>query len=352
MPERQLRLALKPQVNLSRSTAVRMWLLVICALLIVLQSSFNDLGASFAVAFVAFLAAVLAELLITQKQYGFQKIMDGSAAASGLILALMLPNQITPVYAAMGAVFAMVVVKHSFGGLGANRLNPALAGWLFIRLSWPDSFTKAIDGSVPAAVTPFEYLPQAGSAADGIVGGFLNKYVFSFFSADLPSGYLDLFALQSPGIIADRAVLALVLSTVAISAVMISRLRLSVIYLFVFSLLVKLFGDLPAGGSFWNGDVILALLSGGTLLTAFVLIAEPSGGAKSVTGGIVLAAVAALLAFCFRYFGRELYGGFYAAALVNAFTPLLCRAEGFLLYPRGAEGKPASSGNNAVKGDA
>jgi electron transport complex protein RnfD len=153
MHEHQLRLALKPQVNLSRSTAVRMWVLVICALLIVLQSSFSDLGSSFAVAFVAFLAAVLAELLMTQKLYGFQKIRDGSAAASGLILALMLPNHINPIYAAMGAVFSMVVVKYSFGGLGANRLNPALAGWLFIRLSWPESFSKALEGSSAAAAS-------------------------------------------------------------------------------------------------------------------------------------------------------------------------------------------------------
>jgi Na+-translocating ferredoxin:NAD+ oxidoreductase RnfD subunit len=110
-------------------------------------------------------------------------------------------------------------------------------------------------------------------------------------------------------------------------------MRLSVVYLVVFCFLVKVFGDLPAGGAWFNGDVLLALLSGGTLLTAFVLIAEPSGGAKSVAGGIVIAVVAALLAFSFRYFGQELYGGFYAAALVNALTPLLCRAECFLFYP-------------------
>ena len=334
MPDHQLRFARKPQVNLSRSTAVRMQLLIICALLVVLQSSFSDSGVSFAIAFLASVSAVLTELLMTRKRYGLLKIKDGSAAASGLILALMLPNQINPVYAALGAVFTMVVVKHSFGGLGANRFNPALAGWLFIRFSWPDSYAKALEGTASSALQPLGYLSQAGSAADQLAGGFFNKYIFSFFSAELPSGYLDLLWRQSPGIVADRAVLALVLGTVAITAFMISRVRLSAVYLVVFCLLVRIFGDLFAEGEWWNGDVILALFSGGTLLTAFFLIVEPSGGAKSEAGGIVIAAVAALLTFIFRYFGKELYGGFYAAALVNAFTPLLCKAECFLLYPR------------------
>jgi len=352
MPDRQLQLALKPQVNLSRSTAVRMWLLVICAFFVVLQSSFSDAGVSFSVAFIALASSVITEWFITRKKYGFQKIKDGSAAASGLILALMLPNYINPVYAVPGAVFAMLVVKHSFGGLGANRFNPALAGWLFIRFSWPDSFAKALEGS------PLGYLPQAGAAADRLAEGFFNKYIFSFFSAELPSGFFDLFWRQSPGIIADRAVLVLILGTVAVAAFMISRVRLSVVYLAVFCLLVRIFGDLNAGGMLWNGDVITALFTGGTLLTAFILIVEPSGGAKSVAGGTVLAVVAAALSFIFRYPGQELYGGFYAAAMVNAFTPLLCKAECFLFYPRDLtegnrprEGTVSRKNNTFVQGD-
>ena len=354
MPDFESSLVIKPQVNLSRSTAVRMWLLVICCLLAVTQSALGDNGASVGVAFSALVSAILTELLITCKRHGLKKIKDGSAAASALILALMLPNHIHSVYAALGAAFAMVVVKHSFGGLGSNWLNPALAGWLFIRLSWPRAFTEPLAEATVFEGHLTESVASYGSAAGRQIGDLLNKYVFSFFGADLPPGYIDLFSLQSPGIIADRAMLALILATVAVTAFLISRVWLSLLYLAVFCLLVRIFGDpgvsgIPgAEGVLGNGNVILALFSGGTLPAAFFLIVEPSGGAKSVQGGALMALIAAFLGFAFRYFGGELYGCFYAAALVNAFTPMLCRAER-LLFSDGITytGRFASKGGKA-----
>jgi len=349
MSDRALPLIIKPQVNISRSTAVRMWLVAAVALLVAAQSSFSDAGSSFGVASAALFAAVFTEFLLTRKRYGLKKIRDGSAAVSGLILALMLPNYIEPVYAAMGAVFAMVVVKHSFGGLGSNFLNPALAGWLFVRFSWPGPFSRALEG----AFVP-ESLPLTGSEVSQQVSGFLNRFVFSIFGADLPSGYIELFSMQSPGIIADRAVLALVLGIITIAAFMITRLWFSVLYLAVFCFFVRILGGLPFGGELNNGNVILALFSGGTLLAAFFLIAEPSSGAKSSAGKAAAVVAAALLGSAFRFFGGELYGAFYAVALVNVCVPLLCRAERRWLYQMSSPEKSEAgkTGGDLAKIDA
>ena len=323
MPDNESKL--NPQVNISRSTAVRMWLVFSCAFVAVLQSATGDSGASLFVALAALVAAILTELLITHKEHGYRKIKDGSAAASALVFALLLPNHIHPIYAAMGAAFAMAVVKHSFGGLGSNWMNPALGGWLFVRFSWPVAFTRALEGSG-------EYFSGAGSAADLAVSGWLNTTILPFFSAAMPAGYIDLFALREPGIIADRAVLALVIGTTLIAAFQISRSWLSLLFLAVFGFFARMLGDLPSGGLWWNGDVILAFLSGGTLITAFVLIADPSSGAKSALGNAILAALAAILSLSFRYFGGAFYGCFFAVALVNAVVPLLCKMERRLLY--------------------
>jgi electron transport complex protein RnfD len=265
---------------------------------------------------------LLTELLITHKTHGFGKIKDGSAAASALTLALLFPNHIHPVYAALSAVFAIAVVKHSFGGLGANWMNPALGGWLFARFSWPQAFSIALNGSMNG-------MEESGTAVGNMVSISLNKTIFSFFGAELPFGYIDLFALKTPGIIADRAVLALVLATAVIAASQISRSWLSFVYLAVFGLLTRMLGD---ADSLWNGDVLYAFLSGGTLVTAFILISDPSTGAKSMPGGVIAAALAAVLGFIFRFYGEEYFGCLYAAVLVNTLIPVIYKAERCVFY--------------------
>jgi electron transport complex protein RnfD len=318
----QKAIKMNAQVNIARPTATRMWLVFCCAFLAVVQSAIGDGGASLAVALTALVSAVLTELLMTSTVHGLEKIKDGSAAASALVLALLLPNHIHPVYAAMGAAFAMAVVKHSFGGLGSNWMNPALGGWLFIRFSWPQAFTSALDETAG-------YLPQAGSAADQAIGDFLNNVVFRFLGAELPSGYIDLFSIQSPGIIADRSVLVLIFATAIIAAFQISRSWLSILYLAVFGFLIRMAGD---GNSWWTGDVILAFFSGGTLVTAFILVVDPSSGAKSAAGNAVLVVLAAVLSMAFRVYASALYGCFFAVALVNALAPFVCKVERRLLY--------------------
>ena len=298
MPDRESMMHFNPQVNITRSTSFRMWLVCCCAFLAVIQSSVGDSGRSLAIALAALVSAFLTELLITYSTHGFRKVKDGSAAASALVLALLLPNHISPGYAAMGAAFAIVVVKHSFGGLGSNWMNPALGGWLFIRFSWPVAFANAL-GDPAWGVQAFE-IPVDGSEVDHLVGSFLNRTIFPLFNAALPPGYIDLFALDSPGIIADRAGLSIVFGIAVIAAFRISRSWLSILYLSVFGLMVRMLGDLPVGGTWWNGDVILGFLSGGTLVAAFILVADPSSGAKSAQGNAVLVVIAAVLGMAFR----------------------------------------------------
>jgi electron transport complex protein RnfD len=318
-----------------------MWLVFSCAFLAVVQSAIGDAGASMAVAIAALVSAVLTELLMTSTVHGLGKIQDGSAAASAMVLTLLLPNYIHPVYAALGAAFAMVVVKHSFGGLGSNWMNPALGGWLFIRFSWPQAFASALDGSA-------ERLSQTASATDQVIRDFLNRAVFTFFGAELPAGYIDLFSVQSPGIIADRAVLVLVFAVTVIAAFEISRSWLSVLYLAVFGFLIRMAGD---SNIWWNGDVILAFLSGGTLVAAFILIVDPSSGAKSAPGNVVIVTLAAILSAVFRISASAFYGCLFAVALVNALTPFLCSLERRLYYPLNPAGGFVSRGDAVSKRD-
>ncbi|MDR0601752.1 MAG: RnfABCDGE type electron transport complex subunit D, partial [Treponema sp.] len=224
MAKQEFLLKQRPQVSLARPTPGRMWTAAFCALAAIMQSALTDSFASLVLALSALAPALAVELLLTWRERGFDALKDGSAAASALVLVLLLPNRIHPLYAVLGAVFAMAVVKYSFGGLGSNWVNPAAAGWLFLRVSWPGAFDSALKGSLLSVISeglaaglsspqgsPLGILKIAGSGGgwaasrlDGAISSALNGTLFSFMKAELPSGYVDLFISRAPGIIADR----------------------------------------------------------------------------------------------------------------------------------------------------
>jgi electron transport complex protein RnfD len=326
-----------------------MWLISACVGAAVVQSARGDFFSSLIIALSSVAAAAAVELLFSFKKGCTLK--DGSAVASALILALMLPNTINPLFAALGAVFAMAVIKHSFGGLGSNWLNPALGGWLFVRFSWPQAFSEAL-GNAPLTVlaeslangiadpqgSPMAILKirgWTGGAFDGVFTSLLNRTVFAFNGTELPSGYIELFASSGPGIIADRCLLMLLLGTIVITAFQVNRFLIPLSYLGVYALLIRWFGALPFGGLRWNGDVLFGLCTGGTIAAAFLLAADPPSGAKSLPGSCLCAVLAGIFSALFRYRGLEPYGAFFAVALVNALTPLIRILERRVLYQAG-----------------
>jgi electron transport complex protein RnfD len=332
-----------------------MWLVSACAGLAILQSSLNDSFRSFLVALAAVAGALLTELLVDtisgQRFVGepgrLVAYRDGSAVTSALVLTLILPNQIHPGFAFLGAIFAMAVVKHSFGGLGSNWVNPALGAWLFVRFSWPAAFEN-VPGDSPL-----------GSFAENLSGGFypypasdafwttlLNKVIFSSAGAELPSGYLNLFSYSGPGIIADRGVFALLLGSILIIASQASRFWIPLCYLGIYCFLVRVFAAVPFGGNFGAGDMLAGLFSGGVLVAAFILAADPATGPKSRGVALLAAVLGGALSFVFRYLGVELYGAFFAVALLNVLSPLFRCFETRFLYS-GISGETIQAGANA-----
>ncbi|MDR2535592.1 MAG: RnfABCDGE type electron transport complex subunit D [Treponema sp.] len=352
----------KPQINLARPTAVRMWLVSLCAILVVFQSSLTDFFASLILASTAVVTAVLTEALIYFRTPRSGTIKDGSAVTSALILAMLLPNQLHPIYAAMGAAFAMTVVKHSFGGVGANWMNPAIGGWLFIRFSWPEAFKQALEQSpltliaegVHQGITDAEGAPLGilklmgidyGTASNALLDKLLelalNDGLFSLIRLEFPRMYLELFNASAPGIIADRGILALLVGTIIITGVQTNRSWVPAAYLGGYALLVRLFGAIPFGGLLGRGDLFFALFSGGVLVTAFILAADPATGPKSNIGTLGVSIIAGGLTFLFRYQGLEIYGAFFVIPLVNTVVPLIRDFESRTFYGNEKWRKPA-----------
>ena len=102
---------------------------------------------------VSIAAAGLAEALWNKLTRRYQTVEDLSAAVTGLLLVLTLPATVPYWMAAVGAVFAVIVVKAAFGGLGQNIFNPALAARALLLLLFPASMTRF---AAPGASVPLD----------------------------------------------------------------------------------------------------------------------------------------------------------------------------------------------------
>lgn len=144
---------------------------------------------------------------------------DLSAAVTGLILGLSMPPAVPVWVPAVGAVFAIVIAKQLFGGIGKNIVNPALAARVFLMLCWPDQMTKYIDvkTDLVSSATPLTVLKTGVSPADtvfrcvvgnisGSIGevsaialfaGFIYLLVRRVVSWQLPVGFVGTVALWS-----------------------------------------------------------------------------------------------------------------------------------------------------------
>jgi electron transport complex protein RnfD len=283
------------------------------------------------IAIAAVLAALLTEALICLAT-GRRTIYDGSVVVTALVLTMLLPNRIHPGFAVFGAIFAIAIVRFPFGGLGANWLNPALGGALAVRFSWTMVWNKSLEtmSLEPLTFDPARSLSSSNAEA---VSAFLNDHIFALFDVRFPPLYADLFSLPTAGIIADRGLLALAAGSVIIVSCVSFRVWKPFVYLVAYLFLVRVAGT-NALGSDAGGDVLYALCSGGTLVTAFYLLCDPVTGPKSSAGSVVYALAAAVLTFGFRFLKMELYGAFFAVALLNAFLPMSRVVERRIVYEK------------------
>jgi len=131
-------------------------------------------------------------------------ICDGSAVITGVLLAFNLPSNLPIWIIILGALFAIGVGKMSFGGLGCNPFNPALAGRVFLLLSFPVQMTSwPVVGQLTSytdattAATPLNLMKQ-------IAGGNIEAL------KDLPSSF-DLLIGNNGGCLGEVSALALLL---------------------------------------------------------------------------------------------------------------------------------------------
>lgn len=247
----------------------------------------------------AVIAVTIASTILTEYFFGLYKkrstITDLSAVVTGLLLALNLPVTIPLWMAALGGVFAILVVKLLFGGLGQNFMNPALAARCFLLISFPTAMT-AFECDAYTGATPLAAL-KAGEAVN----------------------VLDMVIGRTAGTIGETSVIAILIGACILILLGVIDLRIPGSYIITFVLFTGLFG----GHGFHPAYLAAQLSGGGLMLGAFFMATDYVTRPITIKGQYVFGVILGLLTGIFRIFGPGAEGVSYAIILGNLLVPLI-----------------------------
>ncbi len=235
-------------------------------------------------------------------EYVWQKAMkkpitvsDYSAVVTGMILALNLPPT-APLWMAMiGSVFAIIVVKQLYGGLGQNFMNPALAARCFLLISFTSRMTDF--------------------AVDGVSGATPLAAIKAGESVDLMSAFIG----TTTGTIGETSALCLLIGAAYLLYKKVISPRIPFVYIGTVLVFALIFG----GHGFDINYLLGQLLTGGLIFGAFFMATDYVTTPITPKGQIVFAVVIGLLTGIFRIFGPSAEGVSYAIIIGNLLVPLI-----------------------------
>lgn len=290
-----LNVSSNPHIRSSESTT-KIMLYVIIALLPTTCFGVYNFGLhALLVVLTTVATTVLTELIYELLMKKKVTIGDLSAAVTGLLLALNLPPQ-TPLWVAvMGGVFAILVVKMLFGGLGQNFMNPALGARCFLLISFTSIMTNfecdAYTGATPLAAL------KAGESVN----------------------VMDMIIGRTAGTIGETSMLAIVLGACILILLGVIDLRVPGSYIVSFVIFIVLFS-----GKGLDPQYISAQLAGGGLmLGAFFMATDYVTRPITKKGQYVYGIFLGIMTGIFRLFGPSAEGVSYAIIIGNLLVPLI-----------------------------
>ena len=224
-------------------------------------------------------------------------ISDGSAVVTGMILGLNMPPEIPVWIPVLGGVFAIVIVKQLYGGLGQNFMNPALGARCFLMISFAARMTTFTYDGVTTA-TPLAVMEQ-GKSVD-VMKSFL--------------GFV-------PGTIGETSALLLIIGGAYLVFKKVISPIIPCVYVAVVAIFVLIFG----GHGFDLSYMAAQIFSGGLMLGAIFMATDYVTSPITKNGKIIYAIVLGILTGLFRLFGPMAEGVSYSILLMNLAAPLIDR---------------------------
>ena len=242
-------------------------------------------------------SAVLAEYIYEKLMHKPITINDFSAVVTGLLLALNLPPTLPWWMGVLGAVFAIVVVKQLFGGLGQNFMNPALAARCFLLISFAGNMTYFVYDGVTGP-TPLAEL-KAGEAVNT----------------------MDMLLGNIRGTIGETSVIAIMIGAMFLLLMGVIDLTIPGSYLVSFVVFIVIFG-----GHGLDPQYITAhLCGGGLMLGAWFMATDYVTSPFTLKGKIVFGVCLGIITCAIRFWGNMAEGVSFSILIMNLFVPYITR---------------------------
>ena len=254
-------------------------------------------------------ACVLAEAIYDLLMKKKMTVTDFSAVVTGLLLALNMPPAAPLWVGPLGGVFAIIIVKMLFGGLGQNFMNPALAARCFLVISFPAIMTN-FDCDAYSGATPLASL-KAGEVVN----------VFNMVIG------------RTSGTIGETSMIAIVGGACFLIMLGIIDLKIPASYIITFILFYGFFG----GYGFDPYRLSAQLAGGGLMLGAFFMATDYVTRPVTKKGQIVFGIILGLLTGIFRVFGASAEGVSYSIIIGNMLTPLITKYTAPKAFGEGGE---------------
>lgn len=222
-------------------------------------------------------------------------IGDFTAVVTGLLLALNMPPEVPLWVPALGGVFAIIMVKQLFGGLGQNFMNPALGARCFLMISFPAIMTNFSTDTYSGA-TPLFNLKNG-----------------------IQVNIMDMMIGRTGGTIGETSTIAIIAGAIILIAVGVIDYAIPFSYIVSFVVFVGLFGKY---GFNW-GYISAHLAGGGLMLGAFFMATDYVTCPITPKGRYIYGIILGLLTGLFRTFGANAEGVSYAIIIGNLLVPLI-----------------------------
>lgn len=290
-----LKVSSSPHVRAKDDTSRIMLYVLIALMPTTIFGIFNFGIRALLLVLVCIITCVLSEFLFEKAVGKKSTIGDLSAAVTGLLLALNLPHTLPVWQAVLGSIFAIVVVKMLFGGLGQNFMNPALGGRVFLLISFA------------ATMTNFEF--------DGVAGATPLALLKNGESVNT----LDMLIGRCGGTIGETSALCILLGAIILILLGVIDLTIPGIYIVSFSIFIMLFG----GHGFDTTFLVAHLCGGGLMIGAFFMATDYVTSPITPGGKIIYGICLGVLTGVFRIFGNSAEGVSYAIIFSNLLVPLI-----------------------------
>ncbi len=292
--DRRLKVSSNPHIR-SKVTTNGIMMAVVLALLPAAGFGIYNFG----VRALLHILITVASTVLTEALYGLYRkkitVTDLSAVVTGLLLALNLPVSAPLWIGAVGGVFAILIVKMLFGGLGQNFMNPALAARCFLLISFPALMTDfacdAYSGATPLAAL------KAGETVN----------------------VTDMIIGRTAGTIGETSMIAIVIGACFLILLGVIDLRIPGSYIVTFALFVLIFGGQGLDFQYLSAQ----LAGGGLMLGAFFMATDYVTRPITSKGQYLYGIFLGIMTGIFRIFGPGAEGVSYAIILGNLLVPLI-----------------------------